>query len=160
MANGATLLKAANDINLGTVTESNSQSNSRNRKNYLRTASSTDVGSQISAQSDLTLSAGHNLNAQAADVTSEQGNLIALAGDDINLTTGEATTQASEGHTSKKSGFLSSTKKNTRSTVDDTTNIATNFSGNQVLLQSGQDINITGSSVVSDNGTTLNAKQH
>ena len=70
-------------------------------------ASAIDIGTRIQTRGDLTLAAGRDLNARAANVTAEQGNLTVTAGRDLTLTTGQARIQLDEAHRHKGGGFLS-----------------------------------------------------
>lgn len=148
---------AGGNLNLGTVTESRSNQLTWSAGNHRSDATSTETGSHVQAQGNLTLQAGKDINARAATVQAG-GALNAAAGRDINLDVGRRTDIVDEAHvhTSKKT-FSRSTVA-TRDSVDREASIGTSFSGGTVAMQAGRDINIKGSSVVSDSGTVLAAK--
>ena len=158
-AGGQTTIAAAHDLNLSTVGTSSSQSLTWDSNNWRKDSSQQEVGSSIQTTGNLRLSAGHDLNARGATATSEQGALVATAGNDVNLTSSESTRNVDEAHQHKgTSGWLSSTTITTRNTMSDTTNQGTVLSGNTTNVQSGNDINVSGSDIVSAGGTTLLAK--
>ncbi|WP_426616861.1 hemagglutinin repeat-containing protein, partial [Ralstonia pseudosolanacearum] len=77
---GQTVVAAARDLNLNTVETSNSQSIKWDNNNWRKDSTRQEVGSSIQTTGDLRLSAGNDLNARGASVTSEQGALVATAG--------------------------------------------------------------------------------
>ncbi|AST88349.1 hemagglutinin repeat-containing protein [Ralstonia nicotianae] len=90
---------------------------------------------------------------------SEQGALVATAGNNVNLTSAQTTRDVDEAHQFKGSSSLFSKKTiTTRNTLPETTTQGTTFSGNTTYVQAGSDINVKGGNVVSTDGTTLIAK--
>lgn len=153
---GQTIIAAGRDLNLSTVDTSSSHSLKWDNNNWREDSTQQEVGSTIQTVGDLHLSAGHDLNARGASVTSEQGALIATAGNDVNLTSSETAREVDEAHRHKgKSSWFSSKTIATRNTLSETTNEATTFSGNTAYVQAGNDINLTGSNAVSTDGTAL-----
>jgi len=152
---GGTLLIAGHDLNLGTVEEATSHHIVWDGKNKRDDASQTEVGTTIQTSGDLSLQAGNNLTAKAASVTSEHGALTALAGNDLTIEAGYSADQVDEAHRHKEKGFLSTTTRTTRDTVDQTTALASTFSGNTTALQANHDIKVTGSNVVATGDTTV-----
>jgi len=155
---GKTVIAAGRDLNLGTVQVGVQENNVRNASNYLRQGSTQEIGTSIQTSGDVTLSAGRDLNARAAQVTSDHGAVAAVAGRDANLTAGENTSNWSEGHQHKRGGLFGGSRSTTRDSLTQTTAQATTFSGRTVDVHAGRDINVIGSNVVSDAGTTLLAK--
>lgn len=155
-AGGATIT-AGNDLNLGSVSESQSNRIVWNDKNTRKDSTRSDIGSTVQAQGDIRLQAGNDLNGKAASVTSEQGALVAAAGNNINLTAGEANRSLDEAHQHSSKGFLSNKTTTTRDTLDATTAVASTFSGQTVDLQAGNNLTLQGSNAVSDLGTSLGA---
>lgn len=155
---GTTSLQAGNNINLATIDEAHRQSVAWNGSNWRKDASQTEVGSTIQGQGDVRLSAGQDLNARGASVTSQQGAVIAEAGRDVNLTAAQNNQFADEAHKFKGSnGMFSSKTKTTRDTVDQTLAQGSTLSGEQTYVQAGRDINLSGSNVVSTRQTILAA---
>ena len=153
---GQTLVAAGRDLNLTTVDTSSSQSLTWDRNNWREDSAQQEIGSSIHTAGDVRLSAGHDLNARGASVTSDQGALVATAGHDVNLTSSQTIRDVDEAHRHKgNSSWFSSKTISTRNTLSETTNQATTFSGNTAYVQAGNDINLKGSNVVSTDGTAL-----
>lgn len=153
---GSTSLEAGNNLNLATVGEAHQQALSWNSSNWRQDASRTEVGSMVQAQGDVRLSAGQDLNARAASITSEQGAVFAEAKRDVNLTTAQNYQFADEAHKVKgKSGWFSSKTTTTRDTVSQTQAEGSTLSAEQTYVQAGRDINLSGSNVVSTTQTVL-----
>ncbi|MFV8606356.1 hemagglutinin repeat-containing protein [Ralstonia pseudosolanacearum] len=156
---GQTVVAAARDLNLGTVGTSSAQSLAWDSKNWRKDSTQQEVGSSIQTTGDLRLSAGNDLNARGASVTSEQGALVATAGNNVNLGAAQTTREVDEAHQFKgSSSWFSKKTITTRNTLSETTTQGTTFSGNTTYVQAGNDINVKGSNVVSTDGTTLIAK--
>ncbi|NMM07527.1 hemagglutinin repeat-containing protein, partial [Polaromonas sp.] len=79
--------------------------------NYLKDSQSAELGSQIRAAGNLRLAAGADLNAKAAKVQA-QGALLAMVGNDVNLTAGQQTNGYSFGLTTSESDFFGSIAAN------------------------------------------------
>ncbi len=160
-AGGQTLIAAGNNLNLGTVTESSSQNIVWDDKNYRKDASQTETGTLIQTQGDIQLLAGKDLTAKAASVTSQNGSLQAVAGNDIVLTAGKNRYSLDEAHqaTGTSSAFSSKTIT-TRDTLDQTTSQGSTFSGNTVDMNAGRDLTLQGSNAISTQGTTLAAQNN
>ncbi|SEP47845.1 filamentous hemagglutinin, partial [Propionispora vibrioides] len=149
---GQTVLAAGNNINLGTVTETENSHIAWDGKNYRNDSSRTETGTTMQTQGDITLQAGQDLNARAATVNSSQGALNVTAGHDINLTVGENNLSLEEGHQHKShSGMFSSKTVTTHDIVSETTVQSTTFSGDKTTVIAGRDMNVTGSNLVATN---------
>jgi filamentous hemagglutinin len=153
---GPTQLIADNNINLGTVSTSASQDIRFSGVHHLKQSNSQDVGTQINTTGTLNITAGQDLNTRAANVNAG-GALNIAAGGDINLQAGQASQSLDAANQVKSSGFLNSRTLTTRETLSQTNALGSSLSGQTVNIQSGQDILVSGSSVVSDNGTSLAA---
>jgi filamentous hemagglutinin len=89
---GSAQLQAGNNLNLSTVTQTDSVDATRDERNYTRWSQTQDIGSQVSATGNVSLVAGKDINATAAGITSEQGALVASAGNNVNLKEGRKET--------------------------------------------------------------------
>ena len=105
---------------------------SRNRH---ETRSSREIGADIAAGGNLTLVAGQDINARAANVTADQ-QLVVGAGRDVNLTAGVETAYAYDESYSKR-GLLSSKTTHTISSSDQTRAVASTFSGGVAVVSAG-----------------------
>lgn len=155
--NGSTVIDAGNNLSLSTLTIAEQNNTIKNSKNYIKYGNTKEIGTSIQTQGDITLKAGRDLSARAASVTSEQGVLNAVAGNNLSVESGEATSNLSAAITTKRSGTFSSKKTERRDTFNDTEVIASTFSGEIVNLDSKNDISIKGSNVVGANSVNLNA---
>ncbi len=155
-ASGQTLLQAGNNLNIGTV-ETTTDSYAAGRKSWRKEQSSTEVGSDIATNGDITLKAGNDLEVKASGISSEAGNLNATAGGDLTITAG-TNTLTSEAYRKVKT---TSRKKEYRDTLNETTRTGSTLSAENITLQAGTgstgNLAIEGSNVVSTNGTTLQA---
>ncbi|KPC50486.1 hemagglutinin repeat-containing protein [Amantichitinum ursilacus] len=156
-AGGQTLISAGHDLNLNAQTTGSSHS-ARYSPDAWRNQSDTQaLGSTVSGHGDLQLRAGHDINARAAEVSSSKGQLQATAGHDINLGAAENTTQFDTGSKIKERMRFSKGSTTHYDALDRTTQSGTTFNGDTLDLRAGNDLNITGSNAVSDNGTTIRA---
>ncbi len=156
-ADGQTYLEAGQDINLGTVAESNNNY-VKGKNSWARDNSKSEAGSSISTSGDLTMSAGRDLNARAASVSSELGAIDAVAERDINIEAGEAERSKQSYRKNKKKGTFSSKSTTVYKTSDDTGAIASTFSGEEINLDAGNDLKIEGSNVVATNDVNIRAE--
>jgi filamentous hemagglutinin len=150
-----TTLIAGNDIKLETVSESAASGLLLDNHNYRRQSETHETGSVIEATGNVRLQADRDVTARAASVNSSEGALVLSAGRDIGVEAGEASQSSERASRTTKSGFLSSKTTTTRDTVNDSTAIASTFSGDSTTLIAGQDIAIKGSNVVATNDVTL-----
>ncbi|WP_238922500.1 two-partner secretion domain-containing protein [Achromobacter ruhlandii] len=156
---GQTAMVAGRDLTLGTVTIAEQENNVRDASNYLRQGYEQDVGSTITTAGDVRLQAGRDLSSTAGAVTSEQGALVAVARGDVNILAGKANRNWAEGHRHSSKSLLGSSTKTTRDSLEETTALSSTFSGNTVAIR-GENVNITGSNVVSDAGTAIVANNN
>ena len=155
---GLTVLSAGNDLNLSTVDTSHEQRLHWDAKNHRSESRRDEVGSTIHTQGDLRLSAGNDLSARGATVSSESGAIHASAGHDINLSTAQSQVSVDESHQhTGRSSMVSKTVYNTRDVLDQTTSQGSTLSGNTVNVSAGNDLRVSGSNVVSTAGTALAA---
>jgi filamentous hemagglutinin len=153
---GQTTIAAAGNINLTTLTTAQSANSVRDARNFVRFSQSQEVGSQITTQGNLSLNAGANINATAANIQSQQSTQLSAAGN-VNLTEGLSTRSLQEAQFASTKGFMSSRSFTSRVTEGSTQSIGTNVGGNTVNVTANQDINIKGSSVIADKDATLKA---
>ena len=158
-SSGRAALGANHNLHLNTVQEAQNTTIVWDGANHRSDAGRAEAGTQIQTQGDLTLQAGNDLTAKAANVTSSQGSLAATAGNDLTLTAAQASIQLDEAHRHKGGGFLSKKTRTTRDTLEQTTAQGTTLSGNRVTVLAGHDLTLTGSNVVSDRGTELAAQR-
>ncbi|MGW9064026.1 hemagglutinin repeat-containing protein [Achromobacter animicus] len=151
-------LQAGRDINLTTLQESHGESLVRNKKNRHDLSTSSEVGSSIAADGNLTLIAEQDVNARAADVTAGE-QLAVGAGRDINLTAGVQTGSAYDETHYKTKGFMSSKTTHTKTARDWEQSLATTFTGDTAVLMAGRDLNVSGSNVGAQKDLVMSAER-
>ena len=158
---GQTRLQAGRDINLDTVQTSKHQATHFDADNHVIRGSTNEVGSSIQTKGDVTLLSGNNLNAKAAEVSSANGTLAVSAKNDINISAGINTTHVDDAskHIGRSGGGNKLIITDKAQSHNETAQSST-FEGKQVVLQAGNDANILGSNVISDNGTRIQAGNH
>ena len=155
-ANGSTVISAGNSINLGTVATASSSLQSRGEDHFLRDSQTADVGSELQTAGSLSLIAGKDLNAKAANVQAG-GDLTASAGNNVNITEGRKTNSFGFALTTAESDLFSSSSTTERRSSEQDKAVGSSLGGKTVTIVSGKDINVKGSSIISDAGTTLAA---
>ena len=155
--NGNVLLSAGENITLDTKKLQSQKDMTENAENYLRTKRGTELGTEIRADGNIAMSAGNDLKARAATITSTEGTTSLAAGRDITLTAGRETAEDHYGHRHTASGFLSSTRKTIR--IDNATDEArgTLVTGKDVNLAAKQDVTLQAANVLADNNTNIAA---
>lgn len=158
---GQTQLQAGRNINLDTVQTSKHQATHFDADNHVIRGSTNEIGSSIQTQGDITLLAGNNIQAKAAEVSSTNGTLAVSAKNDINISAGINTTQVDDAskHTGRSGGGNKLVITDKAQSHNETAQSST-FDGKQVVLQAGNDAKIHGSNVISDKGTHIQAGNH
>ncbi|WP_350307615.1 hemagglutinin repeat-containing protein, partial [Photorhabdus viridis] len=153
---GHTEITAGHDLMLETLSTHRTEQGDWGKDNYRHLTQQTDIGSQITGAGDVTLQAGHDLKATAANVNAGQ-HLTAQAGNTLTLTTGTASSDLVEHSKQTSKGWLSKSSVETHDEVHDQQALSTTFSGDKVNIQAGKDLNIRGSNVAGTQDVSLNA---
>ncbi len=156
-ASGRIVLAAGNDVRLDTVAEARSERVNWDRRNHRGEASRTEVATQMAATGAVDITAGRDVVARGAQVATVDGAILVNAARDVVLATAESQASVDESHRHTSSGLLSSKTYSDRDQLEQTTQQGTLLSGNQVSVQAGQDVRVSGSNVVSSLGTALDA---
>jgi filamentous hemagglutinin len=162
-ADGAVGMVAGRDINLGAAENTHTETqDSYSKHGKTKTTTHSDiqdtamVGTSISGNLGVALSAGNDINALAATVNSSDGAVLLHADRDINLLAGQDTHSETTDSKRTKKGFLSKKETTTHDEVLDTTAIGTAISGKQgVALDAGRDITAVGAKITSSDGAVL-----
>ncbi len=155
---GSTLLKAGNDLRLETVNTLQTEISDFDSDNWRHLTQQTDTGSRITTQGALTLSAGRNITATAADVSADAA-LVVQAQRDIRLDAGHATIHLSEHSKQSSSGLLSNMSVETHDEVHERQPVHSTVSGDTIDMQSGRDLRVSGSNIVSTQDINLNVRR-
>ena len=156
---GSTALQAQGNLHLGTVTTALQENNVHNAKNYLKGGNTQEVGSQIRGGGNVTMVAGADITARAASVQAADA-LAVQAGNSIAVQAGEATDNYAMGYVRKSGGTFNKSRTTVRNSAESTTAVGASLGGKTVEMQAGKDIAITASQVISDQGTSLVAKDN
>jgi filamentous hemagglutinin len=177
-ANGTVALGAGNDLTLNSAQENHSASvdTKRSSSGFLSSSSththdsvsdSNVVGATINGNS-VTMAAGHDLTAHAAQVTATQG--IALsAGHDVNLSAGQSVHTEEHDYSKTSSSVINTSatrfgsidpeqrgNKHTQS-IEQTTSVGTLLSGDTVTVAAGHDLTATAAQVAATHDVVLAA---
>ncbi|MCX8962642.1 filamentous hemagglutinin N-terminal domain-containing protein [Erwinia psidii] len=153
---GQTRIIAGNDLNLNTVTTTHSESARWGKGNDRTLTQRSETGTQITANGDILLSAGHDLNARAVTVSAADA-LTVTAGNDINILSGDASYHLTENSHQSSSGLLSKKSVTTHDEVQSHYAISSHFDGDSVMMQAGHDLNLTAGNVAGTNNVALAA---
>ncbi|WP_332748418.1 S-layer family protein, partial [Hydrogenophaga sp.] len=153
---GSVQVNATGDITLGTVNTATSMDATRDERNFTRIEHAGEVGTQIQAGAGISLQAGQDIQARAANLQAG-GELDIQAGRDVSITAGEQGLSIDTAAFAKGSSALSSGSTEIREQRSDTTALSSSLGGERVSIRSGQDTTIHGSSVIGDEGTTVQA---
>lgn len=152
-----TVLHAERDLNLNVVVTAASDNLMWDKDNWLQQSATQHIGSNVAGAGSVLLIAGQDMNAQAATV-SAGASLGAEAGRNIHLI---AATDSSDFESHHKStggnGAFSKTTVTTHDVVNRETTQGSQFSGDSVTMQAGNNLLVQGSSVVGDNDVRLAA---
>ncbi|WP_407657493.1 hemagglutinin repeat-containing protein [Limnobaculum xujianqingii] len=148
-------LAAGRDVNLTTAESREYQETHGKRKQEI-TESVRQQGTEIISGKHVQIIAGQDINAQAASVTAKE-DIYANAGRDINIITATESDYRFFEETKKKSGFMSKTVTHKVEQDYATYEKGSLLSGDNVTLSAGNDLNITGSSIIGDGDLKLKA---
>ncbi|WP_266158480.1 hemagglutinin repeat-containing protein [Dyella silvatica] len=139
----------------------------RSRDDNRSLTQTTSVGTLLSGDT-VTVAAGHDLNATAAQVAATR-DVVLAAGNDLNLKAGENTYTETQGTKTSHTGLMNNgglsvlignRTQETTSTVNDTsyTGSMVGSTNGKVTLSAGNNVHITGSDVISQTGTAIVGK--
>ena len=133
---GATVIAAKRDIVLGTVSTSSALNSTQDSRNYQKTRDRADVGTTIHTSGDLTLIAGNNIQARAADL--EAGKNIRLVADNnITLQAGQATARLESQQHSDESDGVTSKSHDTQTQSSSAETQASTLNARSISVQAG-----------------------
>ncbi|WP_034301280.1 hemagglutinin repeat-containing protein [Herbaspirillum sp. RV1423] len=184
-ATGNANLSAVRDVNLGTVTEGYTEqirwADDKGASNWVGTltgpnfldaangahgtkevgvnratvTASQEVATQI-AGNNISINAGHDLTTKGTQAIAAAA-LAAIAGNNLNIGTANASASARDEHQKSSSGILSGKTTQTDDASSYSRQSGSTFSGNTAVLAAGNSATITGSDVVSTQGTQITA---
>ncbi|MBK0414508.1 hemagglutinin repeat-containing protein [Chromobacterium haemolyticum] len=156
-AGGSTVLQAGQDVAINTVDTALQHNLFWDGGNWSRSGATNQAGSTMRTQGDLAIVAGRDIQAVAADISSNKGQVQLQAARDISLGSGQQTRMVDwQGHHTEERTFSSKTIDE-RYHDQQTIAKGSSVSGVTVRAAAGGDMTLTGSQVVSDQGTLLQA---
>ncbi|MGC4062135.1 MAG: hemagglutinin repeat-containing protein [Aquabacterium sp.] len=159
-AGGQTTLSAGQNLTMGTVQTSERHDIVWNAKNQRHDATSTEVGSSVTASGNVTLQAGQDMTIRGSVLQSDLGQLQATAAGNVNIEAAQTHQTVDETHQTKFKGLLSTKTTSTQDTADNTLSRGSALSASSVNVQAGRNLTLQGGSVTSAAGnTTLQAGQ-
>ena len=155
--NGSVLLSAGENISLDTKKLQSEKDMTADAANYLRTKRGTELGTEIRTDGNISIAAGNDLTARAADITSKNGTTSLSAGNNISLTAGREISEDHYGIRCKESGLLSS--KTTTIRIDTESDIArtTNITGQNINIAAKRDATFAAANIAADNDVNIAA---
>jgi filamentous hemagglutinin len=157
-ANSFTSITAGKNINLDTVTESDSRLSIFTPTTYQGAANLKETGSTIVGNGTVLLNAkGGDINARAATVDAGPGLLSLSAAGNINITSGVEAHATMGATQSTNKSLLRSTTTSFSSESQSSTSIGSSFSGGMVAMDAGNNLNIEGARISGTDGVALHA---
>lgn len=153
---GSVQVDAKGSITLGTLQTGASMNATRDERNFTRIEHIGEVGTQVQAAGAINLKAGQDVNARAATVQAG-GVLDVQAERNVNITAGEQSLSIDTATYARARSGLNSGSTERKDQRSDTTALSSSLGGEQVNIQSGQHTAIWGSSVIGDEGVTVQA---
>ena len=151
-------LAAGNDITLNAVTNAQTTT-SQTQQGHTRTNTSTYDesvhGTTLSGTNGVAVTAGHDLTATAATISSTNGNVAMSAGHDLTLNTAQENHSTTVDTVSHGGGMLSKSKTTTHDAVSDSDAVGTAISGNNVSLVAGHNLTAQAAQVSAKHGLAL-----
>lgn len=152
---GAIVITAGHDVNSTTDTVSAKKDMTQNSENYLRTYRKTELGTTIEASGNISIGAKHDVNARNLTISSDEGAVKVIGEHDTSIAHGYSESKDAYGIKYKETGFLNKkeTKINTNNESKDA--LMSTISGTSVLVGANHDITLTGTNIVSTEGTDI-----
>ena len=156
---GTVQMSAGKNVNLDTQKLHSQKNMTIDSSNYLRTSRDTELTTEIQAGGNLTVAAGQDVNARAAFMGSQNGDIAISAGQNINLQAGKENKHDAYSLKHKESGLLSSTTTLTRTDEEHETILGTGISGKNIKLTAGNAIHTEAAQIAADNNVDMSAKE-
>ena len=144
---------ALNAVNTGYQTNAIGDSN-----NYYKVGQTQDIGSVVASQGSTYIqSKGGSITGTAVTIHSEDGSSYLDANKDIALKEGRATSNLETAIKTTEKSLLSRKTTQDRNSATSDEAISGNVTGDRVVINAGNDIQLTATNAISQSGTTLNA---
>ncbi|QYN44950.1 filamentous hemagglutinin N-terminal domain-containing protein [Gilliamella sp. ESL0441] len=151
-----TEIKAGHDIHLDKV-ETQSRSHASFGENDYRDIDETRVvGTQIESNGSITLQAGHDIQTDSA-IVSANDKLKLEAGNDITLSASQEHTALTDRTQKNSKRLLNSKTTINHLEIDNTTQVGSELYGDEISINAGHDLTVSGSQVVGTGDVNLQA---
>ena len=155
------LIARSGHIDLGTVATAKHETHgSLSDAGHRHVHQSAETGTAISAAGDITLAAGGQIRARQSQIDSSAGRTALYGTQGIQLSEGRQTLDLSEATRDKSRGLISSSSRSARYSRQHDEAVGSSIGGREVVLAAGKegDILVRGSSIISDEATTLTGR--
>ncbi|WP_241623235.1 beta strand repeat-containing protein, partial [Rosenbergiella australiborealis] len=149
-------LVAGNDITLTTVTTNHHEGTEWGNGDHRFVTLSTDIGSQVDSNGQITLSAGRDITLQASSVSAGEA-LSLLAGRDITLKSGQSQRDVVENSQQRTAGWLSRKTLSRYDRVSTTQALSSAVEGEHLRLQAGHNLTLEGSRAIATQHVDIRA---
>ena len=158
--NGSIQLTAGNDIVLDTKRLQSEKDMTLDSSNYLRTKRGTEFVTEIQADGNVSLAAGNDLSARAANVASKNADVSLTAGNDVNITAGTETAEDHYAMRYKERGLFSSKTTAIRTDSEERSALSANISGKNVNISAAKDAELQAANVIADGSANVSATRN
>ena len=158
--NGSIQLTAGNDIVLDTKRLQSEKDMTLDSSNYLRTKRGTEFVTEIQADGNVSLAAGNDLNARAANIASENADVSLSAGNDVNITAGTETAEDHYAMRYKERGLFSSKTTAIRTDSEERSALSANISGKNIHISAAKDAELQAANVIADGSANVSATRN
>ena len=153
-------LNAKGDVNLTAVKDLYSEESEVGKRgssyyNHNKQVDEAVKGTTIAAKNDISIASGKDINIKGSNVASEAGKADLIAENNVNIANATEYHERLHEEHNKVSGLLSSKTTDIYDYSRQNTVVGSNVSAGSVDIQSGKDINVTGSNVVADNDVSV-----
>ena len=158
--NGSIQLTAGNDIVLGTKRLQSEKDMTLDSSNYLRTKRGTEFVTEIQADGNVSLAAGNDLSARAANIASKNADVSLTAGNDVNITAGTETAEDHYAIRYKERGLFSSKTTTIRTDSEERSALSANISGKNIHISAAKDAELQAANVIADGNANVSATRN
>ena len=155
---GTSSLVAQGDVALNAVNTGYQINAIKDGNNYTKSGQTQDIGSVVASQGSTYIqSKGGSITGTAVTIHSEDGSSYLDANKDITLKEGRATSNLETAIKTTEKSLLSRKTTQDRNSATSDEAISGNVTGDRVVINAGNDIQLTATNAISQSGTSLSA---
>ncbi len=160
-SNGTIYANAQNGLTITTLNTENKEHYNADDNNYYLLDQQGEIGTSIKAKENITLIGKAQADVKQAEIHSEQGDVVIGSLGEVNINAGRQQEQVASAIKTSHKGLLSKTTEITRHNHHISQVEASNISGENIKVFSGnQSVNIKGSNVVANQSLQIQAKEN